>query len=70
MLKNILKVNGAQKMSKNELQTINGGGFAAACTGDCNDCQEGSGSSGVCQRVIGPGFDCHYECFYPGNNDL
>ena len=28
MLKNILKLNGAQEMSKKELQSINGGGRA------------------------------------------
>ena len=43
MLKNILKTNGAQQLSKNELQTINGGDpnkptncrFYACPTGYC-----------------------------------
>ncbi len=42
MLKNILKLNGAQEMSKKELQTINGGGVWASvliCVGATEGCQ-------------------------------
>ena len=70
MLKNISNLGAT--LSSKELKAIKGGVSlsAAPCTGDCNACQPGSGSTGVCQRAVGPGFACHYECFYPGNNDL
>ena len=55
MLQNILELNGAQKLSKNELQSIQGG----KCTGpdclrpcnsqyDCPQCFTCSGDGGYC----------------------
>jgi len=46
MLKNILKLNGAQPLSKNEQGSINGGGPGSNC---CNNtCIDQCYTSGIC----------------------
>jgi hypothetical protein len=69
MLKNISNL-GAPLSSK-EFKAVKGGITLSArpCTGDCNAC-EGNGSTGICQRIVDAQFNCHYQCFYPGNTDL
>ncbi len=49
MLKNILKLDGAQKLSKNDQKSINGG--ACPCTGRC-------GAGYVCFGKCGCKLDC------------
>jgi hypothetical protein len=56
MLKNILKLDGAQQLSKKEQKTINGGAFSCGMEGDlpCRPgyyCYTGQGSVGYCKRV-------------------
>ena len=66
MLKNILKTNGAQKLSKNELQAINGGKIAAHCPVGCagknedDHCYASANCKcpGVCNTIAGIGFHC------------
>lgn len=50
MLKNILKINGAQELSRIEQKSINGGAASCATEGWCNDDQD-------C-RIHGPCFKC------------
>ncbi|WP_310555798.1 hypothetical protein [Flavobacterium sp.] len=57
MLKNILKLNGAQQLSKNEQKSINGGLRACGPGGTCGAgfCCSGS----VCYRYGTPGHLCN-----------
>ncbi len=59
MLKNILKLNGAQEMSKKELQTINGGGRV----GNCPKPSFRSCADGYCCTPYGCEVAPHPNCY-------
>jgi hypothetical protein len=51
MLKNILKLEGAQKLSKNEQKSINGGYVAKTCESQCQSTSSCS-SGALCQFTL------------------
>ncbi len=74
MLKNILKVNGAQKLNKSEQKTINGGGLtafgcASSCPPGCLNCMSsgsvscGAGTNVQCNNGAPAGYNTCYVCF-------
>ena len=56
MLKNILKLKGAQKLTKNEQKTINGGGRTLCLADNVYHCRS---IGGVYNNLTGE--CCHYE---------
>lgn len=63
MLKNILNLDGAQQLSKNEQKTINGGRLRCDASTPCpaNQCCSGSSLGGVCYPYNTPGHLCFIQ---------
>ena len=58
MLKNILNLNGAQKLSKTEQATINGGGSSRCAVNECAGQPNGS----CCTNNFGVKMNCEKGC--------
>jgi len=74
MLKNILNLEGAQKLSKNEQKSVSGGGAGGTigCSGQTQcevDCPEGGYCGPVWSNTTGGSWSCEYVCFYDGGNE-